>query len=164
MKTLLLFRHADAASRSKYATDHERPLTPRGREDAQQMGRFLTAAAQQPDHAIVSTATRARQTLAQARTGGGWSHDTQDEDALYDASASDVLAVVRVAPKSANRLLLVGHNPTFTDVAVRLIGGGNLKMATGTVAHIDLPIDEWGDAAFKRGRLRWLLGPKYLPR
>ncbi len=71
MKTLLLFRHADAASRSQHATDHERPLTDRGRGDAQQMGRFLTATGQRPDHVITSTATRARQTWAQARAGGG---------------------------------------------------------------------------------------------
>ena len=164
MKTLLLFRHADAASRSRHATDHARPLTARGRGDAQQMGRFLTATAQQPDYAIASTATRAQQTLDEARTGGGWEQHARDEDALYDASAAEVLSVIHAAPKDADRLLLVGHNPTFTDVAVRLIGGGHLKMATGTIARIDLPIGEWGDAAFKRGQLRWLLGPKHLPR
>jgi phosphohistidine phosphatase len=165
MKTLLLFRHADAASGRDYATDHERPLTPRGRGDAQQMGRFLTATAQHPDHAVASTATRAQQTLKQARAGGGWSGEhAHAENALYDASSSGVLNVVQAAPDEADRLLLVGHNPTFTDVAIRLIGGGNLKMATGTIARIDLPIDAWGDAAFKRGQLRWLLGPKQLPR
>jgi phosphohistidine phosphatase len=164
MKTLLLFRHADAASRSRYATDHARPLTERGRDDAQQMGRFLTATAQRPDHTIASTATRAQQTRDEACAGGGWEQPAQDEDALYDASARDVLTVIQAAPDAADGLLLVGHNPTFTDVAVRLIGGGHLKMATGTIARIDLPIDEWGDSAFKRGQLRWLVGPKHLPR
>lgn len=164
MKTLFLFRHADAASRSRHATDHARPLTERGRSDAQQMGRFLTATAQQPNHAIASTATRAQQTLDEARAGGGWEQHAQDEDALYEASAHDVLTVIHAAPDAAGRLLLVGHNPTFTDVTTRLIGGSNLRMATGTIARVDLPIDEWGSAAFKRGQLRWLLGPKHLPR
>jgi len=164
MKTLLLFRHADAASRGRHATDHERPLTARGRSDAQRMGRFLTATEQRPDYAIASTATRAQQTLEEAQAGGSWEHRARNEDALYEASASDVLSVAQAAPEDADRLLLVGHNPTFTDVAIRFIGGGNLKMATGTIACIDLPIDEWGDAAFKRGQLRWLLSPKHLPR
>ncbi len=75
-----------------------------------------------------------------------------------------MLDVVQSAPDAADRLLLVGHNPTFTDVAMRMIGGGHLKMATGTIARIDLPIDAWDDAAFRRGQLRWLLGPKHLPR
>ena len=164
MKTLFLFRHADAASRSRHATDHARPLTQRGRGDAQHMGRFLTATAQQPNHAIASTATRAQQTLDEARAGGGWAQHAQDEDALYEATAHDVLTVIQAAPDAADRLLLVGHNPTFTDVAVRLIGGGNLKMATGTIARIDMPVGAWSDVRLNRGRLRWLIGPKDLPR
>lgn len=164
MKTLFLFRHADAASRHDYATDHERPLTERGRRDAQTMGRFLTAIDQVPDRVVTSTATRARQTLTQARTGGTWSDRAQASDALYDASARDVLAVVQGTAADADALLLVGHNPTFTDVAIRLIGGGNLRMATGTIARIDLTVDTWADVQFERGRLRWLIGPKDLPR
>lgn len=164
MKTLLLFRHADAASRRDYATDHERPLTQRGRQDAQAMGRFLTATDQRPDHAVTSTATRARETLTQARTGGGWSKRAQAEDALYEADAHDVITVAQGTPAGADVLLLVGHNPTFTDVVIRLIGGGNVKMATGTIARVDLAVNAWAEVAFERGRLRWLLGPKHLPR
>jgi len=164
MKTLLLFRHADAASRRGYATDHERPLTERGRQDAQAMGRFLTATDQRPDHAVTSTATRARETLTQARTGGGWSERAQAEDALYDASAHDVIAVAQGGPEGADGLLLVGHNPTFTDVVIRLIGGGNVRMATGTIARVDLQVDTWADVQVERGQLRWLIGPKHLPR
>lgn len=163
MKTLLLFRHADAASRRNYATDHERPLTARGRQDAQAMGRFLAAIDQVPDRTVTSTATRARQTLAQARTAGAWSHRMRAEDALYDASAQDVLAIVQRTEEEADALLLVGHNPTFTDVVIRLIGGGNVRMATGTIARIDVPVDAWADVDFNRGRLRWLIGPKHVP-
>jgi phosphohistidine phosphatase len=128
------------------------------------MGRFLTAIDQVPDRVVTSTATRARQTLTQARTGGTWSDRAQASDALYDASARDVLAVVQGTAADADALLLVGHNPTFTDVAIRLIGGGNLRMATGTIARIDLTVDTWADVQFERGRLRWLIGPKDLPR
>lgn len=164
MKTLFLFRHADAASRHDYATDHERPLTERGRQNARAMGRFLAAIDQVPDRTVASTATRARQTLAQTRTGGGWSVRAQASDVLYEASARDVLAVVQETAAEADALLLVGHNPTFTDVVIRLIGGGNVRMATGTIARIDLTVDAWADVQFERGRLRWLIGPKDLPR
>jgi len=164
MKTILLFRHADAASRRDYATDHERPLTSRGRSDAQLMGHFLTAIDQQPDHMVTSTATRARQTLTQAREAGGWPHRTQANDALYDAHATDVMAVARDTPDTVDTLMLVGHNPTFTDAAIRLIAGGNLRMTTGTIARIDLQVDTWTAVQFERGRLTWLIGPKHLPR
>lgn len=164
MKTLLLFRHADAASRHDYAIDHERPLTERGQQDAQRMGRFLTTIDQYPDRAITSTATRARQTLARARNAGGWPHRTATSDALYDASAREVLVVAREAPEAVDTLMLVGHNPTFTDVAIRLIAGGNLRMDTGAIARIDLQVDAWSDLQFERGRLTWLIAPKHLPR
>lgn len=164
MKTLLLFRHADAASAHDYASDHDRPLTTRGRSDAQRMGRFLTATGQVPDRAVASTATRARQTLAEAHAAGGWPGPTHADNALYDARADDVLAVARDTSDDAGRLLLVGHNPTFTDLAIRLIGGGHLRMATGTIARIDLAVETWPAVQPERGRLVWLLGPKHLPR
>lgn len=37
-------------------------------------------------------------------------------------------------------------------------------MATGTIARVDLPVDTWADVQVERGRLRWLIGPKHLPR
>ena len=164
MKALLLFRHADAASRRDYATDHERPLTKRGRRDAQAMGRFLAAIDQVPDRVVTSTATRARQTLTQARTAGAWSDRMRASDALYEASTQDVLAIAQKTADDADALLLVGHNPTFTDAVIRLIGGGNIRMATGTIARIDLSVDAWTNVQFERGRLRWFIGPKDLPR
>jgi phosphohistidine phosphatase len=164
MKTLLLFRHADAASPRGYATDHERPLTERGQQDAQAMGRFLAAIDQAPDRVVTSTATRARQTLTHARAGGGWSNRMRAEDTLYEASTHDVLAIVQQTDAEARAILLVGHNPTFTDAVTRLVGGGNVRMATGTIARVDLPVDTWADVQVERGRLRWLIGPKDLPR
>ena len=164
MKTLLLFRHADAASRRDYATDHGRPLTERGQQDAQAMGRFLAAIDQVPDRVVTSTATRARQTLTRARTAGAWSDRVRTSDALYEASAQDVLAIAQKTASDADALLLVGHNPTFTEAVIRLIGGGNIRMATGTIARIDLSVDAWTNVQIERGRLRWLIGPKDLPR
>lgn len=164
MKTLFLLRHADAAPGRDYPTDSERPLTRRGRADAQRTGRFLTTIDQIPDRAVTSTATRARQTLAQAREAGGWPNRVLTDDMLYEARAHDVLAVARDTPDSADTLLLVGHNPTFTDAVVRLIGGGNVRMAPGTIARIDLILDAWAEVQFERGRLTWLTGPNHLPR
>lgn len=163
MKTLFLFRHADADAPHDYATDRERPLTAHGRMDAQRMGRFLTTTDQHPDRVVASTATRARQTLAQAHAAGNWPCPIERDDVLYEARAHDVLAVARDTPDGVDRLLLVGHNPTFTDAVIRLIGGGNLHLATGAIARIDLAVDAWAAVQFERGRLVWLVDPEHLP-
>lgn len=163
MKTLLLLRHADAAPLREHATDRERPLTTRGRMDAQAIGRFLTAIDQYPDRAVTSPATRARQTLTQARAAGNWPNQTHVDDMLYEARVHDVLAVARDTSDATGTLMLVGHNPTFTDVVLRLIGGGSIRMTPGTIARIDLDVSGWSGAQFERGYLTWLISPEHLP-
>ena len=41
MKTLLLMRHAKSSRSDPALADHQRPLTPKGEKDAEQIGRLL---------------------------------------------------------------------------------------------------------------------------
>jgi phosphohistidine phosphatase SixA len=40
-------------------------------------------------------------------------------------------------------LLVVGHQPTSSQVAELLIGGGSLRLPTGALARVDLDVDQW---------------------
>lgn len=159
-KRLLLFRHAKSDWHAGALNDHERPLTKRGSEAARVMGRVLAAADQLPDLVVTSTAVRARTTVELAHAAGGWTCPVETSDALYDTDAVSMLEEIRGLPDSAERVLLAGHEPTWSELASRLIGGGALRFPTAALARINLGVDRWRDAASGYGALVWLLQPK----
>jgi phosphohistidine phosphatase len=163
VKTLLLLRHAKSDQGPEYPDDHARPLAKRGQKDARRMGRFLAVAGLLPDVAVSSTAERALDTLTRAMEAGGWTDvPAHATDALYEATAEAVLDVVRALGADAETALLVGHEPTFSHVVSRLVGGGAVEMATGALARVELDVEGWAEVEFGRGALAWLVPPKAL--
>lgn len=61
-RELLLLRHAKSDWDSDVASDFERPLAKRGKNDAPKVGSWLYREGLVPDHVVSSPATRARQT------------------------------------------------------------------------------------------------------
>ena len=70
MKSLFLLRHA-RATRSPEG-DHERPLDPRGRDEAHRVGLFLSRLGSQPELVLTSSARRARTTAELAAAAGDY--------------------------------------------------------------------------------------------
>jgi phosphohistidine phosphatase SixA len=62
MQRLILMRHAEAVGSALSGLDRDRPLSPYGRLEASAVGRALAARGLKPDLALVSAATRTRQT------------------------------------------------------------------------------------------------------
>ena len=60
------------------------------------------------------------------------------------------------------RLLLAGHEPTWSSLAGLLLGEASLRFPTAAVARIDFEVDSWRDVRAGGGTLRWLLTPKAL--
>ena len=140
MKRLILFRHGKSDWHAPYGSDPERPLNQRGVRAAETMGRLLARTGLAPDHAIASSAVRARTTLELAHSAGDWECSTEWSDALYGTTAGGALAVAAVAPAGCVSLMLVGHEPTWSQLA-RHLTGGHVTVKTATVIGIDLPID-----------------------
>ena len=164
MKTLLFLRHGKSDWDADYGHDHERPLKKRGVKAARQMGRFLKATGQVPEGAVSSSAVRARRTLELAQEAGGWTGaSVRVTDDLYDVYPGDVLEVIRAEPDTTEVLLLVGHEPTWSETISELIAGGELRFPTAALARVDLDVGSWRDVAFGLGRLILFAPPKLLP-
>jgi len=128
-REVVLLRHAKSAWPD--VPDHDRPLAPRGRRDAPVMGRWLRAAGLLPDQVVCSTARRARETWQLAQAGLGATPPVRFDTFVYQASAMQLLDLVRGIPTDTGTLLIVGHDPAVPELALAL---ATPSRPVGTVA------------------------------
>ncbi len=120
MQRLILMRHADAERASGSGRDHDRALSVRGRTDAVAMGRALAARGVRPDLALVSPATRTRQTWDLVHEAMG-DVQVRDDAPLYNGSAAVLRRMVEAAEDEAGCLLVLAHNPGIHLLAVEYL-------------------------------------------
>ena len=128
---IILWRHAEAEDA---LPDLTRELTDRGRKQASRMADWLNPRLPQDVRLLVSPATRARQTAKAL----GREYE-QLPELGPGASADEVLAAAGW-PDAADPVLIVGHQPTLGQVAMRLLAG------------------QAGDLTIKKGAVWWLQG------
>jgi phosphohistidine phosphatase len=114
-----------------------------------------------PELVISSTAVRARTTAELAAEAGGWGCPIERTSAFYDTDSGSVIAEI-AAREAPPRLMVVGHDPTWSELVSLLAGGGAVRLPTAAVACLELPIDSWQAFAPGKGRLVWLVTPKLL--
>ncbi|MGP1371432.1 MAG: SixA phosphatase family protein [Almyronema sp.] len=159
-KQLILFRHGKSDWDADFEGDHQRPVAKRGIKAAKKMGELMAATDQIPDQVITSSAMRAKTTAELAIAAGSWQRDLQVTDALYEADPDQVLQLIQQASDTVTRLMLVGHEPTWSTLASLLIGGGQVCVPTAAMVRIDFDVDLWSQSLYGQGQLVWLLPPK----
>jgi len=153
--TLYLLRHADAGDPMAWTGDDaERPLSKKGRRQAKRLARHLKDLDVQPDSILTSPKVRASATAK--IVGRGVSRKpVVDERLTIDFGSEALAGLVAGLDASTGSVMLVGHDPDFTD-AVSWLLGAPVSMRKGALAVVDLPEREVGAG---RGLLRWLLPP-----
>ena len=170
MKTVHLLRHAKAEpARANDPADHLRPLARRGRKAAQAMVAYMAESGFAVDRAFCSTSTRTRETLA-ALQPVLKATPVAFRDRLYMIDSEDLLAFLKTLPETADSVLLVGHNPAFHEIALRLVGKApgqteaweNLreKFPTGALCSISMDVGRWEDIKPRAGTLRGFIRPR----
>jgi phosphohistidine phosphatase len=158
MATLLLMRHGKSDWGASHQGDHERPLNGRGVRSARIIGRLLAARGEVPDHVISSTAVRARTSAELAKEAGGWECQISLDADLYHSGPDGVIEVAAQAPE-VGRLMLVGHQPTWSLLSQELTGTW-VDMKTATVAVIEFDIAGWAGLGHARGALSDVINPR----
>ncbi len=121
MSTIILLRHAEAVPH-EVKRDFDRELTPGGRLKAQHAGRQLLALRLVPNRILSSAALRARETAELACEVMGIAPGNISLHAnLYQADTSGLLDILNEEPPQ-DCLLVVGHNPAFSECAAYLAG------------------------------------------
>jgi phosphohistidine phosphatase len=124
-RTLVLLRHAKAETPGELP-DFARSLTKTGEADADAAGSWLADEGLRPDLVICSTARRTRQTwhgvavaMAQVQPATA-APEVHYEQRLYDGGRTELIDLLRAVPDGVATVLVVGHNPTVSDVSVLL--------------------------------------------
>ncbi len=158
MPTLLVMRHGKSDWSAGHGSDHDRPLASRGVRSARLMGRLLTGLDLAPDLVISSTALRALTTAHLAREAGRWDVAVDLARDFYGGSPEDVLNLAAETPPTVERLMLVGHQPTWSGLVGALTGEW-VDMKTGSVAVIEIP-EPWSGLSDAAGELIALHHPR----
>jgi phosphohistidine phosphatase len=130
MKRLILLRHAKAERSAPSGRDFDRPLSPRGRDDAARAGRVLATAGLIPDVVLVSASARTVQTWEQASAALPDAKVQVRQD-LYNAPPEHLHAVAE-AEAEAQTVMVIAHNPGIGALAYELVATATLADATVT--------------------------------
>jgi phosphohistidine phosphatase len=161
MKRLTLVRHAKSSKDDPSIPDFDRPLNRRGKEEAPEMGRRLTARGVKPDAVVTSPAKRARSTARKIARELGYDLDAiREDEAVYDASLATLKDLVRGFDDRWEHVLLVGHNPGFAELADCLSGGAVRDLPTCAVVSLSFSSDTWQEAAEGHGTVLFFDSPK----
>jgi len=160
-------RHAKAQPFA--STDHARSLTDRGRADATGAGTFLAAHDFVPDHALVSTADRTRETWAAVAEASGAAVDASYDAAIYAGDVDTAVESLHAVPAGATTVILIGHNPAAAYLCHLLDdGNGDPDAVAGmlqgfptsalAVFAIDVP---WAELAAETGTVTAFHAPSH---
>lgn len=167
MKTLYVLRHAKS-DWGEAVPDFDRPLNQRGRKAAKAIGGEMKERGIIPDLVISSPAVRARETIERVLEAFGEEVGLTGDHRIYEASTATLMDVVRGAPEEVERLMIVGHNPGFHDLVIRLTEPSALreeaeqKFPTAALAEIRFDVVRWEEIAPGNGRLEDLIKPRDL--
>ena len=170
LRQLLLLRHAKSSWDDPSLSDHSRPLNARGRAAAGAMRQAMLGLALSPDVVLVSSARRTLQTLEALEP---WEETPLIEpmDALYLATAPELLKILNGVAETARSVMVIGHNPGLHELAVQLAGSARdpadaKRLAdsfpTCALAEFSVP-GPWRSLAPGGARLHRFLCPRDLP-
>ncbi len=154
-----LLRHAHAGDPESWdRPDDLRPLSDKGRQQSDRLGRLLAAAGFSPDLVLTSPRVRARETadLVADRLGVHVRVEPRLGDYLDLATVDSILDEAG----RPIRPILVGHDPDFSDLLGSLTASPGLRMRKGAFALLDVERPLVPGSA----ELRWLVPPDLLRR
>lgn len=162
MKKLLILRHAKAAFESATGEDVDRPLTEAGKQQAQKLGFKLKGRDLHLDAAWVSHALRTQQTCFFLFATAGFSMEIAEESTwIYQADYRFVIQKIQATSDEIERLLIIGHNPTMTQVVNFLIEALQLdNLPTCGIIEIGFDVAKWEEISSSNAEFIWHDFPK----
>lgn len=171
MKRLILLRHATAAWTENGGADSDRTLTDVGRAECVAQANWLAASGHPPQHALVSAATRARETwdIMREHLSPRPLYDVHED--LYLAEPDTLLAHIETLPDHAETAIVVAHNPGIENLA-RMLSGVAPDVAamrdmsrgypTAGLGVFEMDVESWEQLTVAQPRLTAFARPQVI--
>jgi phosphohistidine phosphatase len=157
---IYFLRHGLAEDRAGWlADDTQRPLTKEGNEKLAQSAELLTRLSLGLDLIVTSPLVRAFQTAQIVAQRLDIVDKLIQDERLAPGFDLPRLSEVLTAHPGVETLMLVGHEPDFSETISDLIGGGRVVCKKGGLARVDV-----ASQSPLSGELIWLMPPKLLAR
>lgn len=142
-RQLYLMRHAKSSW--KYPlTDLDRPLNQRGSDDAPRMGQRLSRRKTRLDLMVTSHALRALRTAQMVAEALRYPMEQLCvQPRLYTEDAGVILQIIRDLDDRHHVVMLLGHNPVFTELANRFAHIPIVNVPTAGVVHLEMELTHW---------------------
>ncbi|MEQ9519449.1 MAG: histidine phosphatase family protein [Parvibaculum sp.] len=170
MKRLCIMRHAKSDWSDPTAQDSQRTLNERGKKSAVFLANLIIDSGWTPDHALCSTAIRARSTIAPLAERLGSTCEIDYRDDLYMAMPDGLLDIIKSQDDAHDALLIVAHNPGLEMLGVQLADATSADAAaqmedhfpTGTLVVFEFAADHWVEIASGTGHVVFFGRPREL--
>ena len=141
-KRLSILRHGEALGRGS-GLDHDRKLSSQGKEQITQLGKKLERNNFSPDLILCSSAERTKQTLKYLIPDRKEKQLVRFEEVIYEATLDDLMELLLEVDSKVHHVLLVGHNPSLSQLAAYLVHENFIGMSPGQLIQLDLTVDDW---------------------
>lgn len=164
MKRLYIIRHAKSSWGDPDLADIDRPLNKRGEKDAPFMGkRLIEQHKANPDLILSSPAKRALRTARIIAKEIDYPKEKIEiKDSLYGSGVGAMLNVIQYLDDSLDEVMLFGHNPDLTSLAIYLSNHEVDNIPTCGIFCVDFDIQSWNDVQKGKGIFKFFDYPKKL--
>ncbi len=155
---LYFLRHGLAEDREQWTNnDDQRPLTAKGKKRMAKEGKRMKELGIEPNIILTSPLVRAKQTAEIAAEQLDLENKVKEDARLGPGFAVPAVKEILSEYRDAGSIMLVGHEPDFSETVGSLVGSGRVVCKKGGLALVEL---EQLDSL--QGELVWLLSPSLL--
>lgn len=149
-RRLTVMRHASAVRADKEMSDHERPLTDGGWNEAAEIAERLVEAGWPPQIVISSDATRTRETFEAMEPAFDSPPPVVFDESLYLAGMDAAQRAVLHHAEDATDVLLLGHNPGWQAI-ISYLAGHRERLLTANAVLLAADAESWEDVMHPSG-------------
>jgi len=162
MKILYVLRHAKALDQTQNQTDFERELAPVGYLQLEEIASYAASQFVNPELIVTSAAVRTTQTAQTMAANCHWNKELiQFHKSLYNAGTKEYVRIIQNITDNVQTAILVGHNPTISDLTGYLSGTEPLELPTAGFVKITLYTDTWEGVGSGNASIDWVKVPEY---
>jgi phosphohistidine phosphatase len=151
MKKLYIVRHTQKEEEFT-KDDYDRDLSPEGLEKAKLIAEIFAKKNTPIDLIVASPAIRTKKTAEIFADALDYKKSIMYNEVLYMAFVNELFETISYTFDTVDSMLLVGHNPSLTALAITLVGFKE-KFEQGAIMQIIFDCDSWIDISVENAKL-----------